>query len=52
MTPKEREIIIDYIKKNDSTYNYKAVDFKYYSDADLLKLKKRIDQEIEEKKKK
>jgi hypothetical protein len=45
MTKKEREAIIEYIKANDSTYNYNAVNFKYYSDEDLLILKGRLDRD-------
>jgi hypothetical protein len=48
MTEEERKIVIEFIKANDSTYNYNAVNFKFYSDNDLLILKKRIDREIEE----
>lgn len=46
MTEKERQNIIEFIKANDSTYNYNAVNFKYYSDLDLLVLKKRLEREI------
>ncbi|MDP2386251.1 MAG: hypothetical protein Q8M29_07755 [Bacteroidota bacterium] len=49
MNEEERQNIIEYIKANDSTYNYNAVNFKYYSDEDLLVLKKRLDREIEGK---
>jgi hypothetical protein len=51
MTPEERETLIEYIKENDSTYNYNAVNFKYYTDEDLLVLKKRLDHELRERKK-
>jgi hypothetical protein len=46
MTPEEREALIEYIKENDRTYNYSAVNFKYYTDDELRTLKKRIDQEL------
>lgn len=46
MNQKEREELIEFIKTYDSTYNYNAVDFRYYSDKDLLVLKKRLDVEI------
>ena len=49
MKEEERQRMIEYIKANDCTYNYNAVNFKYYSDKDLLVLKKRLEREIEEK---
>jgi hypothetical protein len=45
MKEEERQNLIEYIKANDSTYNYNAVNFKYYSDEDLLVLKRRLDWE-------
>ncbi|HXB40333.1 MAG TPA: hypothetical protein VNZ49_07300 [Bacteroidia bacterium] len=48
----KREELIEYIKQNDRTYNYNAVNFKYYSDKDLAILKKRIDREKEDEEKK
>jgi hypothetical protein len=47
MTLKEREELVEFIKKNDITYNDNAVDFRYYSDDDLVILKKRLDMELE-----
>ncbi len=41
MSQIEREVLIRYIKKHD-TYNYGAVDFKYYTDEDLQNIKKMI----------
>jgi hypothetical protein len=49
MTEKEREDIIEYIKTYDITYNYNAVDFKYYSDEDLLILQQRLIREKDDK---
>jgi hypothetical protein len=46
MTAEERDALIEYIKDNDRMYNYNAVNFKYYTDEDLLILKQRIDQEL------
>lgn len=43
MTEKEREKIIEFIKENDNTYNYTSVNFKFYSDKDLIVLKKNIE---------
>ena len=47
MTDKERESMIEDIKANDSTYNYNAVNFKYYSDEDLLILKSKLIRDTE-----
>ena len=44
MTHVAREKLIQFIKVNDITYNYSAVDFNYYSDGDLLALKKRLEE--------
>jgi hypothetical protein len=49
MTEELRKELIEFIKANDSTYNYNAVNFKYYSDKDLLVLKERLVRELEEK---
>lgn len=38
-----REELIEYIKKNDNRYNYDAVNFKYFTDEDLITLRKKID---------
>ena len=43
MTKKEREYLIAFIQANDNTYDYNAVNFKYYSDMDLLVLKARLE---------
>lgn len=51
MNEEERQVIIEFIKANDSTYNYQAVNSKYYSDEDLLVLKKRLDLEKREEQK-
>ena len=51
MNLEERETLIKFIKENDSTYNYNAVNFKYYTDKDLIVLKKRLDSELLENKK-
>jgi hypothetical protein len=45
MTEKERQEIIEFIKAYDGTYDYSSVNFKYYSDEDLLALKKKLDDE-------
>jgi hypothetical protein len=42
MTLEDRKKLIDYIKANDHTYNYNAVNFKYYTDKDLLSRKERL----------
>lgn len=49
MTNKEREGLIKFIKANDSSYDYSAVNFNYYSDKDLLALKNKIELEMENK---
>lgn len=43
MTKKERQYLIAFIQANDSTYDYNAVNFKYYSDMDLLVLKAKLE---------
>jgi hypothetical protein len=43
MTQSKREKLIAFIKAKDTTYNYNGVNFKFYSDRDLLTLKKRIE---------
>ena len=43
MTTKERDYLIAFIQSNDHTYDYNAVNFKYYSDMDLLVLKARLE---------
>lgn len=45
MSQEERETLIKYIKANDHSYSYTGVNFKYYSNADLRTLKKKIDLE-------
>jgi hypothetical protein len=47
MTHQERQHLIDFIKANDTTYDYSAVNFRYYSDEELLALKNRIEAELE-----
>ncbi len=49
MSQQERERLIKFIRENDNAYNYNGVDFKYYTNADLRILKKRIEREIKEK---
>lgn len=49
MTAEEREKLIEWIKANDSAYNYQAVNFKYYSDKELLIMKKKLEREIEDR---
>lgn len=51
MNEEERLSIIEFIKANDSTYSYNAVNFKYYSDEDLLVLKKRLDNALKDEQK-
>lgn len=43
----EREELIRFIKTNDNTYNYNAVNFRYYTDRDLIILKKILDKKLE-----
>jgi hypothetical protein len=42
MLKRERKNIIEYIKANDHTYDYNAVNFNYYSDEELYELKKKL----------
>lgn len=49
MSKKEREYLIAFIQANDSTYDYNEVDFKYYSDMDLLVLKARLELKMNNK---
>lgn len=42
MTEKERQDLIEFIKRHDRAYNYSKVNFMYYSDRDLLRIKERI----------
>ncbi len=44
-----RDELIAFIKEHDKTYDYEAVNFKFYSDEDLQRLKEKIDRETEEK---
>jgi len=46
MTKKERQDLIEFIKINDITYDYSAVNFNYYSDNELSALKNRIESEM------
>jgi hypothetical protein len=43
MTYIAREKLIEFIKANDRNYNYSAVNFKFYSDRDLIALKKKLE---------
>lgn len=40
-----REELIAYIKENDRKFNHHHLNFNYFSDEELLFLKKRIDEE-------
>ena len=51
MLQQEREELIEYIKVNDSTYDYNVFNFKYYTDKDLLELKKRVEMQMQNKSK-
>ena len=46
---KAREELIQYIKTNDKRYNYDNVNFNYFTDEELLFLKKRVDEENKDK---
>jgi hypothetical protein len=45
-----REELIQYIKKNDSKYNYDELNINIFSDEELMKLKRIIEQENEKEK--
>jgi hypothetical protein len=44
---KDREELIKYIRTNDRWINYDRVNFNFFTDDDLLFLKKRVDEENE-----
>lgn len=41
----DREKLIEYIKANDNRYRYDGVNFKHYTDEELILLKSKIDKE-------
>lgn len=52
MTQEERKDIIDFIISSDGTYDYSAVNFKFYSDDELIALKEKIEEDIKNRKEK
>lgn len=46
MTLEERERLIAFIKANDHTYNYNCVNFRYYSNFDLLIRKGKLEKKL------
>lgn len=49
MSQEEREKLIEFVKGNDSAYSYAGVNFKFYTNADLRALKKKLERRMRER---